>query len=399
MEPLAQGSPRRPIDAGRTSSDRVSTPLLVVEPAPLGAAGTAAAAASADVSSIPNTSQRDWEIVADSLEASIAEHRFEEAVQLLYELHEAGEVMATSNSDRRRSVQDPSTSENAWIIEQKIEDAGRKVYIALQRAISLPEPIYSPQNESLRPLITLLAQVTSAPVALDTLLDASSSRLQDCLESRTQGYQGSIVPGSGAEDATIDLAASLGQVLAAGVQGTAETAAVVLSSTPGLYGTVCDWVLKQVAFACDVLHKSVILPRAAPAGLSNTTRCAAAFLVYCDIIDSGIGVPAGQIARERIWPDVDVVLQRKVRQLCEGLRKAAATEAVKVAAGKGPTLPRSPNDATWEELNALFPSSKRILMEIGTMAAAVAPIAGPAAVIGMRKAISSIFVVSEVTIL
>lgn len=357
--------------------------------------GTASTAA---VTSIASADKREWEIIADALEAAISEHRFEDAVHLLRDLHEAGEALA-SGSDRRRSSHDPAgAAETAWLIEQKIQEAELRVASALQRAISLPEPVYSPQLESVKPLVALLAQTVSAPVALDTLLEASSVKLQDCLDSRTRAFQGtSIAPGAGAEDATIDLAASLGQVLTAGVQGTAEAAASILGSAPGLYGAVCDWTLKEVAFGCEMLRKSVILPRAAPAGLTNTTRCVAAFLAFCDIIDAGIGVPAGQIARERVWPNVEAVLERKARQLGESLRKAAATEAVKVAAarGKGPSLPVSPNDATWDELSGLFPSAKRLLMEVGAMSAAVTPIAGPAAVIGMRKAITTIFLVSN----
>ncbi len=344
---------------------------------------------------------RQWERVYDSFEAALAEHRFEDAFSYWQELHTLTTTSSTSNGTNTNTA--IAGSERAWILEIKCSECAAVLVSSLQYEVSSLIKLGSGDGVKLQKVIVLLCQLVGLAAAVATLLDAFTVRLRDQLESLPLGYQRAAAAGSGAaaEEATIDLAAALGQALAMGIAQIADLLKSISSSITSnsdsavVYGALCDWVVAEVAFGCEVLRKSVLLPRAAPAGLGTTTRCTAAFLVHCDALDTAVNIPTGKVSREAVWSAVEPVLQRRARQLNEGIRKAAATEA-KAASNTTAKLPNIRDGSattSWEELIAVFPSAKRLVTEISGMAAAVAPIAGPSAVASLRTIVTAGFMV------
>ncbi|KAG7673013.1 hypothetical protein Ndes2437B_g01120 [Nannochloris sp. 'desiccata'] len=341
---------------------------------------------------------RQWERVHDAFEAALAEYRFEDAFSYWQELN----TLAHSNTPSTISNSTGTAEgERAWILEIKCSECAALLASPLQhQAAALLSTLgggTAANGLELQKVVVLLCQLAGLPSALGTILDASRERIRGHLESLPLGYQRAA---AAAEEATLDLAAALGQALVTGIATTAASLKLISNDINGqsnsdssitVYGTLSDWVVAEVAFGCEVLRKSVVLPRAAPAGLATTTRCAAAFLAHCDELDTVVSIPTGQLARESVWSAVEPVLQRRARQLSEGLRKAAAIEA-KAASNATSKLRNIGNtNLSWEELVSVFPSAKRLATEVFGMAAAVAPIAGPAAVASVRSIVTTAF--------
>ena len=347
--------------------------------------------------------EREWELKNDLLEAALAENRFEDAVEQLKQLvHQASTSIAQQHE------------QHAWVLQRRADEAGSRLVSALCRRISLSDAVYSPTLENERPLLTVLSQVVGSAAAVETLLSVASARLRDHLDALPVrhhlhtgggGGSGGNVNGTGSgnatsEDAAVDVAAALGQTLANGIIGGVDATKLLLSSsssssssttssTTTNTGGLAQWVYDEVAYACEMLKKVVILPRAAPAGLLPTCRCLAVFLAHCDAIEDVVHIPCvGQLARDAVWPGgVEPVLQRRVRQVCDGLKKAAAGEASRKTAVPNPSA------ASWDALCAVYPSAKRMLSELRVIADAVVPIAGPAAVMSMQQCTTVLFLV------
>jgi hypothetical protein len=344
---------------------------------------------------------RQWERIHDAFEASVAEHRFEDAFTYWQELLQT----LTSSSSGTSSNGSSGANERAWLLEIKCSECASFLVSFLQQQAASISKLGGGGGDGdgelkLQQVVVLLSQLVGVPAAVAAVLDASRTRLRDHLESLPLGYQRAAAAGSGAaaEEATLDLAAALGQALAMGLATTANLVKSISNteSEAVVYGAFSDWVGTEVAFGCEVLRKSVVLPRAAPAGLATTTRCTAAFLAHFHALDTAMGVPVGQLAREGVWSAVEPVLQRRARQLCDGLRKAAATEA-KAAANTSAKLPsmRDGRVVSWEELISVFPSAKRLTNEVAGMAAATTPVAGPTAVASVRSIITTAFMVGH----
>lgn len=342
---------------------------------------------------------RQWERTRDAFDAALAEYRFEDAFTHWQELYTIAHSTGTMNSNSTGTEE----SERAWILEIKCSECAALLVSPLQRqAAALISTLGGDiaDGVELQKVVALLCQLAGLPAALATILDAFTSRVRDNLELLPLGYQRAA---AAAEEATLDLAAALGQALVMGIATTAASMKSISNAINGqsnrdssniMHGALSNWVVAEVAFGCEVLRKFVVLPRAAPAGLATTTRCVAAFTAQCDELDAIVGFPAGQLAQESVWSAVEPVLQRRARQVSEGLRKAGAIEA-KGASNTISKLPSIGNaNVSWEDLVSVFPSAKRLATEVSGMAVAVAPIAGPAAVASIRNIVTTAFMVS-----
>jgi hypothetical protein len=344
---------------------------------------------------------RQWERTHDAFEAALAEYRFEDAFTHWQELHTLAHSSTTSTIDSINTK--TAESERAWILEIKCSECAALLLSRLQhRAAAVLSTTAGggiADGLELQKVFVLLCQLAGLPAALATILDASKTRVRDQLELLPLGYQRAAA----AEEATLDLAAALGQALAMAIATITASVKSLSDAINGqsnmnmdssiiVYGALSDWVVAEVTFGCEVFRKSVVLPRAAPAGLATTTRCAAAFIAHCDELDTFVSIPAGQLARESVWSAVEPVLQRRARQVSEGLRKAAAIEA-KAALNTTSKLPSIGNNknVSWKELVSVFPSAKRLATELSGISAAVAPIAGPAAVASIRNIVTTVF--------
>ena len=364
----------------------------------------------------------------DSLESATAEHRYKDAIQLLRRL----ESLSSSSS----STPPPSPLHGGgsnghalsyrWELEYKTSQATSKVISSLIAAISLPEPIYDASLRPIRPLLAMLLEVARETSTLHVLLSVATSRFRENVEYLLSGYHGTAAPSSGAaaEEATLDQAAALGQSIQRCLQGTldavhslfidtATTAThgnggVSKATAAAVYGAVSGWMVTEVVgYGCDMLKRSVLIPRAVPTGLPPSCRCVSAFILPFTHTPDAVAPPKStpqkygddvrtramlmRCACDAVWPSLESVLLRRSRQLAEGLRKAAASE-IKHAAGSAMTAPMDVHDAAaWEVLVSVFPSAKRLLIEMKTLSTAIVPIATPSAVNAMRTASSLTF--------
>jgi hypothetical protein len=317
-----------------------------------------------------------WQRHLDACDAAVAEHRAAEALSQLRKLGRLAD----------RAAAEGGAQELAWRLQDEAAARREALAAALERRIALPWATAGDAGAAARQL-----QEASSPLrALRALLAGASARLRRQLES-VPGPVGATA--GAAERAATEYAAELGQALSLGLDAALRscTAALGVDSSAELSAALLGWALGEVVACCATLRRVALLPCAAPAGLRATLRCAAALLAHCDALGAAHGLPAAAAAQRELWPAVHQALQRRVRQLAEGVRRAAAAEAAAAAAADADSLPGV--DAPWASLASVFPSADQMLGEVEAVAVAVAAAASPRAAAALRTGVTEVYAV------
>lgn len=324
----------------------------------------------------------EWEHAVHAVEAAVAELRFKDALTRLKVLDahvvKAGKAVTMQNM--------PQAKELPWRMQVRAADLSQRTTEALKNRMAAQHL----SSAEVRATTAQLADVAGIHVALEALLALASRKLREELNALPLVAQAGAT-GPAAEAAAVDLAAAMGQAVAEAVAGAYGDALASLSPEQLVHGMLVDWGLGEVRSACDQLRRLVILPLASPAGPRSTCACAAAFLAYCHRLSADCSLPAAVVALDALWPAIDVVVQRRLRQLVEGLRKAALAEGKAAAAGSVP-LP-SLEGCAWEALASVYPSAAKMLAELTSMATDISTVAGPKAVVAFRQGVSDLFTV------
>jgi len=332
----------------------------------------------------------EWERAVHAVESAIAELRFRDAWHHLRTL----ETLADRTRDPNKSP-NPAHQDFAWQLKESVAYWNTAIVNGLEARVSAR--VLSDQDAIETAL--LLEDIAGPRVSIDALLKRKSSKLQEEFDNLPLAAQAGST-GPSAESAACDIAALMGQILAEGIRTTfncvscGDYSSSVVDTTrlpPHVRGLVTQWALRELQSACARLRRLVILPLASPAGLKTTCMCIAAFLAYCNAIGVECGIPSLVIAQDALWHAVDSVLQRRLRQLGEGLLKAVQVEVSEAVAGNV-ALPQI-EIYTWESLSAVFPSANRLLSEVKAMSEVTELVAGPKAIVAISHGLSSLFMV------
>jgi hypothetical protein len=360
-----------------------------------------AAALGADDGGWPDSQEAErWQRHLDVFDAAAAEHRVDDALSQLRKLErmvgKASRAVASTSAaamgEQRRAAGAAAAQELAWRLQAEAEARREVLADALERRISQP----SISEGACRQAVRRLSEAAGSRRALNILLSSATGRLrrhEDALP-RPAGTSP-----AGAERATADCAAAIGQTLLREVDAACSCANALLSAdaSPSLSAALADWALREASAAGQAVRRLALLPCAAPAGLHATVRCTAMLLASCDALEEARRVPAAAAALREMWPVVEQVMHRRVRQLAEGVKKAAQLEATAAATAGPGALPAV--NAPWEQLAAVFPSAQRFVGEAGWLADALLPLASPRAVAALRKGLGDVYLVRGLVVM